>query len=530
MRPRYLVLSPPHLKRLGRQDDKAVTLQLVACQKIIPACPWQTYACYPPPRVSRLFLILAACFAGTVHGAGPQLEFVGQWPEETRGFYEDAVAADGFLTVAASSGGVQTFDLRAPSAPARAGELYGLPDLAWSVGRDGGRGLAAGFNGWLAALDFSNPAAPAMTWQTNRFLRLPVVAVSGTLAVVAGAADLSGSLKIEVWDLGNPAQPVLRGSLTREETWAEGNLNFDGTHAWLRVTGSSSGLLQVDVSQPDAPAASLVPDSATTGVRLSRSGDRLLAVGSHPPALWDVSDPAAPALLGTNLTAANSLQAGLLDGHLAYLAEVNLFPTPAANLHIVDVSDPAQPVTLGIAPLDATGVVAVLWAGPAAVAVVTRGQGTQIFDVADPAQPRRIAMAGANGHARRVEPNGAAAYVADGHMLRVLDLAAGQAPALLPPVAGLSTLSVRDIARQGTNLVVVGEQRRHDVVSTADPAAPIFVRSFLPPGNERGTSAGGWTTASFSWARADRRVGLMPSARQAALPSPFGSSLFRPLP
>lgn len=459
----------------------------------------------------------------------PQLDFVGQWPEETRGFNEDAVMADGFLTVAAGSGGVQTFDLRTPPAPARAGELYGLPDLPWSIGRDGMRGMVAGFNGWLAALDFSNSAAPAVTWQTNGSLRYPVLAVSGHLAVVAGVLNLTGTMGIEVWDLSNPAQPVLRGSLTREQTWTDGNLIFDGTHAYLRVSSSASGLLHVNVSQPDAPTASLVPNSATIGVRLSRSGDRLLGTGNYRAALWDVRNPAAPTLLSTNLTTASGIQAGLLDGNLAYLAEVNTFPSNTANLHIVDVSDPAQPVTLGTAPLNATGAVAVRRVGLFAVAVVTRREGVQIIGAANPAQPRLISVAGAGGHALRVEPNGIAAYVADGHRLRVLDIAAPQAPALLPPVAGVSTMSVRDIARQVTNLVVVGEQRRHDVVSTADPLAPAFVRSFLPPGNDRGASVGVLDNGYFlvgqdgpqGWIDAFRAPGGTP---QSIRPQPIHAS------
>ncbi|HMO66518.1 MAG TPA: hypothetical protein PKE47_15070, partial [Verrucomicrobiota bacterium] len=288
--------------------------------------------------------------------------------------------------------------------------------------------------------------------------------------------------RIEVWDLGNPAQPRLRGSLTRGQTWTEGNLVFDGTHAYLRVTGPPSGLLHVDVSRPDAPVASLVPDSATIGIHLSRSGDRLLAAGRFQPTLWSVADPATPVVLNTNLFEGESIAAGLLAGTRVYLAGTT-------NLHLLDVSDPAAPVVLGSAPLQGSAVEVVL-PQPDVLAVVTRGDGIQVFDVGDPTQPRLASTPGANGHAFRAEPNGAAAYVADGHRLRVLDIATPPAPALLPPVAGVSTLSVRDIARQGTNLVVVGEQRRHDVVSPTDPAAPVYVRSFLPGGNERGVSVG----------------------------------------
>lgn len=438
------------------------------------------------PAFSGLFLLFSLFTSPLTRGAGPQLAFVGQWPEETRGFYQDAVAADGFLTVAAGSGGVQTFDLHTPDAPARAGELYGLPDLPVSISRDGVRGLAAGYDGWLAALDFSNPAAPTMTGQAQASLRYPVLAVKGHLAVVAGA-DLSGNLGIEVWDLSNPAQPVPRGSLS-EQAWADGNLIFDGTYAYLRVSSSPSGLLRVDVSQPDAPTASLVPDSAMIGIHLSRSGDRLLAVGRFRASLWDVINPSSPTLISTNLTTAGGIQAGLLEGNLAYLASVTWFPSNSASLLIVDVGNPAGPVTLGSVPLSTTYAAAVRRVGPSTLGVVTYREGIQIVDVADPSQPRVVSVAGSNGHARRVEPNGIAAYVADDLTLRVLDTSTPQAPALLPPVAGVSAQSVQDIARQGTNLVVVGESPRHDVVSTANPVAPVLVRSFSDGG--RGVSVG----------------------------------------
>jgi hypothetical protein len=91
--------------------------------------------------------LLLALAARPAPAAGPRLELLGQWPAETRGLYQDAAFADGHLAVAAASGGVQLFDLRAPDAPARAGELYGLPDQPVAVARDGDRAIAVGWQG-----------------------------------------------------------------------------------------------------------------------------------------------------------------------------------------------------------------------------------------------------------------------------------------------------------------------------------------------------------------------------------------------
>jgi hypothetical protein len=420
------------------------------------------------PAISGLFLLLAALTSPLTRGAGPQLEFVSQWPEETRGFFTAAAARGGFLTVAAGPGGVQVFDLGNPAAPVREGELYGLPDAPTVLVQDGPRALVAGQFGSLAELDLSDPATPVLRWEVpGRSVLVapfPLLGFTNGLAVAGyRAATGARNVVLEVWSFAVPGQPQRLAEVPTDQPFAWGNLLFDGTNAWF-VLESGGGLFRLDVSNPAVPVASYLPLAAPLGERLSRSGNLVLATGSRPPALVDLSDPGAPVLVASNLFGGDFIRTGLLEGPRAYLAG-------RSNLWVLDVSVPASPVVLGSAP--STGFVwDVVRVSEQAVAVVSEADGVQIFDVADPAQPVLLDVAGSNGFTQRVEPRGAAVYAADQSALRVLDVTTPTAPVPADPQPVLPFQPVQDVALFGTTLAAGGASSQVALLSVTNPLLP----------------------------------------------------------
>lgn len=425
------------------------------------------------PAFSGLYLLFLLLTGPPSRGAAPQLELLGQWPEETRGFFGIASARDGFVTVAAGPGGVQVFDLNNPASPVRKGEVYGLPDAPTELVRDGSRALVAGQFGGLAELDLGNAAAPAVRWVLDRsaasIAPYALLGFANGLAVAGHRANTGAwNIVLEVWNFTVPGQPQRLAEILTDQPYSPGNLLFDGTNAWF-VTTSGGGLLRLDVSNPAAPVASTLPLAAPVGEQLSRSGNLVLAVGSRPPALLDLSNPAAPVLVATNLFGGDFIRTGLLEGTRAYLAG-------RSNLWLLDLSVPASPAVLGSVPLVgfARDLVRV---SDRAVTVVTEGDGLQTFDVADPAQPVLLSVAGSSGFTQRVEPRGAAAYVADQSALRVLDVTTPAAPVPTDPQPVLAIRPVQDVALSGTRLAAGGAGPQVAFLSVTNPLQPSV--SFL---------------------------------------------------
>ncbi|UOQ97242.1 beta-propeller fold lactonase family protein [Hymenobacter sp. 5317J-9] len=171
----------------------------------------------------------------------------------------------------------------------------------------------------LQTFDVTNPANPVLLNGTvpgsggggpgGGTSGLPIgdgpsgVAVRGTTAYVVNAND--GTL--QVFNVGNPAQPTLLNGATRNAGTRTGSspsaVAVSGTLVY--VVNSSSNTLQVfDVSDPASPA--LLNNASPTGTRtgsapsaVAVSGTLVYVVNSSSNTLqvFDVSNPASPVLL-----------------------------------------------------------------------------------------------------------------------------------------------------------------------------------------------------------------------------------------
>jgi subtilisin-like proprotein convertase family protein len=206
---------------------------------------------------------------------------------------------------------------------------------------------------------------------------------------LAYVADGGGGLRMV--DVANPTLPRLIG--TYAPGWTISDVAVSGTLAF--VAAGSGGLIVVDVSEPNAPyylGSFGAYDSAATGVTLA--GDLAYVADSHYKRLRivNVADPAHPAQVGVYTTTATVYDT-VVSGTLAYVAAAY------GGLHVLDVSDPANPHLLGKTPQygmnDARGVTI-----SGTLAYVADGpNGLRVVDVANPAQPHIISTFDTPGYA-----------------------------------------------------------------------------------------------------------------------------------
>jgi hypothetical protein len=137
----------------------------------------------------------------------------------------------------------------------------------------------------------------------------------------------------------------------------------------------------------------------------------------------DVSDPAAPALLGSYDTPGGA-EAVQVVGSTAYVADHD------EGLQIVDVSNPAAPALLGT--YDTPGWALDVQVVGSTAYVADHDEGLQIVDVSDPSAPTRLGSFDTPEYANDVQVVGSTAYVADhDEGLQIVDVSDPAAPALL---------------------------------------------------------------------------------------------------
>ncbi len=255
---------------------------------------------------------------------------------------------------------------------------------------------------------FSNPRAEAQSWQIvgQTGGRIRAARVLNNIAYTGVGARLAAL------DISNPSAPAARGA-TRPFPHDVEAIAVERMIAYVAVGGA--GLRVVDVSDPDNPFESGAWDSPGYGEGVAVAGSTVyLADGPHGLRLVDVSDPTKPVETGYAYPMNYVLDVAV-SGDYAYLAAAG------AGLLVVDVSDPADPRetasfdtpghAYGVALSDGKAYVADAW------------EGLRVVDVSNPSNPVSIGACDTPGWALDVAVEGPRAYVADGaNGLRVLDV------------------------------------------------------------------------------------------------------------
>lgn len=191
-----------------------------------------------------------------------------------------------------------------------------------------------------------------------------------------------------------------------------------------------------------------------------------VTLGDSGLAIVDVSDPAAPVIVG-RIGIRPRATGVALAGDYAYVTSRD------SGLRIISIADPANPVQVGrhdtpywaihVAVVDTLAYVADFVAG------------LRIISVANPASPYEVGFILANGGASGVAVAGSYAYVADASLLSIVNVSNPAAPVL---VGSCSTSYARYVSVIDTFAYVADAQGGMRVVSVADPARPRTLAAY----------------------------------------------------
>ena len=184
----------------------------------------------------------------------------------------------------------------------------------------------------LEFIDYSDPTLPAFLTADDGWGREGLAAVDDRLYV----SDRSEGGQLQIWDVSDPSSPVELTTLSGfpGNVWELAKAG-DG---WLYAADQGEGVVPIDLSDPDAPAAG-EPVAIGPVLHVDVDGDHLYAaMGSLGVAVLERSDPAAPTLLTTLPVAGSAVQVSASGGFL--------FAADHEGLMAWDVSDPANPVVV----------------------------------------------------------------------------------------------------------------------------------------------------------------------------------------
>lgn len=198
--------------------------------------------------------------------------------------------------------------------------------------------------------------------------------------------------------------------------------------------------------------------------------------------LVDVSDPAAPAALGS-YTFSQNVYGVRVSGTVAYAA------IDFDGLGMIDVSDPAAPAPLGTYGF-AGQALSVDVSGTTAV-VSNRLSGLEVIDASDPTAPVSKGSYFTEGYAIDVKAVGSFAYVVDRPGgLSIIDLtqssesgeldAAGMASSAERP-ATAAAVSLDPDAPGATLAAIVTTDTLVELFDVSDPSAPVAVGNYRHP-------------------------------------------------
>jgi hypothetical protein len=260
-----------------------------------------------------------------------------------------------------------------------------------------------------------------------------------------------------------------------------------------------------------------------------------VADGSAGLQIIDISNPAAPTLVGTYHSLGTSTVTGALDepvttwfvavaGNYAYV------PDQYSNLRIINISNPASPTLAGTygpmsypKGIDVVGNYAYVADGPGGLKILNISNpasptlvgtydpsndeddvvvvgnyayvagheaGLQIVNVSNPASPTLAGSLDTPGYAQRLAVAGSYAYIADeSYGVQVIDISNPASPTLVGNYNTSST--AMDVAVAGHYVYVAESISGLEIVNVSNPASPTLVGASDTPGTALGVAVAG---------------------------------------
>lgn len=249
--------------------------------------------------------------------------------------------------------------------------------------------------------------------------------------------------------------------------------------ALVAALGGSAAVAPAVAQERSLERVGFIPGPVTT-VHLHEG----IAYVSDGPTLrlYDVTDPAAPAALGSH-TFPQNIYGVRVSGSTAYAA------IDFTGLGIVDVSDPAAPVARG--SHQTAGQALAVDVSGTTVVVSNRLSGLEVIDASDPNAPVLVGSYFTEGYGTDVKAVGSYAYVVDRPGgLSIVDLtqsgesgeleAAGMVGSAERP-ATTAAVSLDPDAPGATLAAIVSTDSLLELFDVSNPSAPVAAGSYRHP-------------------------------------------------
>ena len=361
----------------------------------------------------------------------------------------------------------------------------------------------------LVVLDISGESNPVEIGSLYIIPGVVGVRVSGDYAFLSA----SKPYRFCVVDISDPTNPTLvsagYGQQFHQDVQLYGHLAYtrDSTnHVHIfDITDPLNIVLAMDYAVPAVAKMSIAGDYLYVGTNNGNAGSGPLS----ELRIYDLSgDPLKPALLGSVESDDGQVATGLsIEGDYAAWTMRNDENSPTHTLHIVDISDPAAPTIVGtyndfngvfghrLAYVDLVGGYAyVAEAAAERPRYWSTTRGLLIFDIAtDPTNPTIVSTFKTHGDVRGVRVIGNRAYLFDqGEGLIILDVSDPTNPVRLGNFHSPSTF--RDMTKVGDLLYVTDAWNGFTVLDVSDADHPEVVSVYLAEHfNDLGVNAWGIT-------------------------------------
>ena len=370
--------------------------------------------------------------------------------------------------VFATGSGLQVIDVSDPASPELVAELN-PGTSSFEIAIEGDRlAYTGGFSGGLHLVDIQDPAAPVEIGSVPMSGETPLgLALRGDLVYVAVIIGVRP--EIRVIDFSDPAFPVeldrvVGGGGIRQLRWSGSTL--------LR---GPTALGAVDVDDPTQLELRGALNHTLNDVFDVAHGYAYVSgfdgLSGAPLAVIDLGDLDVPSLPVSVLPAETRTRALLVDGEVGYAVD------EPGGLRVLDVSDPAAPALIGSLAGVQTGRHVVL-EGSRLYVGADSGD-LVVIDASDPTSPQRVGdVPTGSGEIGDLEVRGGIAYVSDpGYGLRVID--ASVPPAADPLIGSLTTAGlVYGFDRVGDTLLLAAGRDGLLSIDVSDPSAPTPIGEF----------------------------------------------------
>ena len=365
----------------------------------------------------------------------------------------------GYAYAAANQEGMQVVDVGNPAEPVLIGR-WPTSASAWGVGLAGDYACVTDWWGGVQVIDVRIPSSPVRVGGCLTSYAVPRVHLANGRAYalttyVPDRPDQRRS-RFQVLDVGNLARPLLRGECELSPLVPDFGAGVQVVGNYAYVAAQQGGLQVIDVGNPAAPATvaqyfpegecQYYPDGKWGALDVHLEGSRAYVVvqcfdsGSARLEVVDIGDPLHPIFLGSCYRPEELnviIKPSAPWGHVEVVAPCAYMTDYRYGLHVIDVSDPANPERLG--GFDATGgefpsriyAFGVGVRGNCAYTTDQRHDRLQIINVSEPSRPVAAGGIGTGnlGPGTFVQVVDRYAYVSAGG-LNVFDLTNPARPAL----------------------------------------------------------------------------------------------------